>query len=287
MKNYLLLFFLAVQLLKGQIAQPDCVNAFTVQSGFAVAITNTTGPGNVIDLTNTASHNISNPSTNPIGNHSGCLLTGEPMPSWYIFKICNTGTFQIIVGSNINQYQQAGFYDWSLWKYTSTTCAKIMNNQLAPLRCNWNASNLGGTGICDTLNMPPGGVNGNYEPVLTVNAGDSLIMCINNYSAINYIIDFLSVGTSSIGNCAVVTTVNENKIPKQKAVLYNSNSNKIELLNKEIKTIAIHDTQGKEIYKNKIRENDFIDCSNFARGLYFLTYYSGNETGATEKILIH
>ncbi len=278
---------MAIQIAKGQVAQPDCINAFTVQSGFAVAITNTTGAGNVIDLTNTIAHNISNPLTNPTGTNSGCLLSGEPMPSWYIFKICNTGTFEIIVGSNVNQYQQAGFYDWSLWKYSSTTCANIFNNQLAPLRCNWNANVSGGTGICNALNLPTGGDNGNYESQLSVNAGDSLIICINNYSGINYIIDFLSVGTSSINNCPVITSVNKNEITKHKSFFYNSNSNKIEVLDKDIKKVTIHDTQGKEIYKHKIRETDFIDCNNFARGIYFVTYYTKENLPVTEKILVN
>lgn len=286
MTKYLLLFFLAVQLLKGQPASPDCINAFTVQSGFAVPITNTTGPGNVVDLTNTATHNISNPATNPSGLNSGCLLTGEPMPSWYIFRICNTGTFQVLVGSTINQYQQAGYYDWSLWKYTSTTCAKIMNNQIAPLRCNWNGSSTGGTGVLDTLNLPAGGSKYNYELPLSVTAGDSLVMCINNYSAINYIIDFLSVGTSSINNCPIITSIKPNEVIKQKALFYNRNSNKIQLLDKDISAISIQSLEGKEIFKAKTEETHIIDCANFVKGVYFVTYYSKENLPVTEKLLI-
>lgn len=286
MIKYLLLFFLAVQLAKGQPATPDCVNAFTVQSGFAVAITNTTGAGSVVDLTASTSHSISNPSVNPIGLNAGCLLTGEPMPSWYIFKICNTGTFQIIIGAATNQHQQAGYYDWSLWKYTPTTCSKIFNNQLAPLRCNWNGSPTGGTGVLDTLNLPAGGSKYNYEPPLAVNAGDSLIMCINNYSAINYIIDFLSVGTSSINNCPIITSIKSIEALKQKPLFYNRNSNKIHLLDKDISLITIQDLAGKEILKTKIEEQRSIDCTNFIRGIYFVTYYSKENLPATEKLLI-
>jgi hypothetical protein len=254
-----------------------------VQSGFSVPITNIAGPGNVIDLP--AGNNISNPSINPIGFHSGCLLSGEPMPSWYIFKICNSGMFEFIVGASINQYQQAGYYDWALWKYSPTTCSKILNNQLAPLRCNWNASQAGGTGICDTLSLPMSGVNGNYEPPLTVSAGDSLIICINNYSGVNYIIDFISVGTSSI-NCSFITSLPSNKIEKRKFAFYNRDLNKIELTDTSIETIIIQDALGKEVYKTNIEESTLVECSNFNKGLYFVTFVFGTGSKTTEKLLI-
>jgi hypothetical protein len=253
------------------------------QSGFSMPIVPNAGNGNINDLQ--APNNISNPQTNVIGTNSGCMLAGENQPTWFIFKVCNTGNFELLIGSSINQFPQAGFYDWSIWKYTSTTCAKILNNQLAPVRCNWNAAVSGGTGVCDTLSLPNTGVKGNYEPPLFVNAGDSLIICINNYSGVNYFIDFLSVGTSSI-NCPVITSINANEIPKQKPLFYNRNSNKIHFLDKDISEIRIHDLQGKEVLKTKIEEHRTIDCSNFIKGIYFVTYYRKENLPVTEKILI-
>lgn len=262
----------------------DCVNALTITSGYTVTLFANTGFGSVNDLPHPS--NISNPTVNPIGNNQGCMLADELEPGWYIFKICNTGLLQFIIGSNNGPFPQQSFYDWSLWKYSPNACTKIHNNQLAPLRCNWNGASTGGTGICDSLNLPAGGFEINYEAPLPVNGGDTLLLCFSNYSNVNYYMDFVSIGTSGI--CTnLITYIPHNKLPKQKAFCYNSISNKIELLDKDIKTFTINDAQGKEIYKNKIRETDFIDCNNFARGIYFLTYYSGNETFATEKLLIY
>ncbi len=126
----------------------------------------------------------------------------------------------------------------------------------------------------------------NYEPPLPVNAGDTLLFCFSNFSDVNYIMDFVSIGTSGI--CSnLITGLPKNEIPKQKSVLYNSHSNKIELLDKNISIITIRDTQGKEIYKNKIRESDFIDCSSFTKGIYFVTYYTEENLPVTEKILVN
>ncbi len=284
MKKILFVFLISFQLLNAQVTSLDCVSALTITNGYTVTLFANTGFGSVNDLPHPS--NISNPTVNPIGNNQGCMLADELEPGWYLFKICNTGLLEFVIGGNNGPFPQQSFYDWSLWKYSPNACTKIHNNQLTPIRCNWNAMSTGGTGICDSLNLPTGGYEGNYEPPLPVNMGDTLLFCFSNYSNVNYYMDFVSIGTSGI--CTnLITDLPKNKTPKQKAVLYNSNSNKIELLDREIKIITIHDTQGKEIYKNKIREIDFIDCSNFARGLYFLTYYSGNETGATEKILIH
>lgn len=284
MKKILVILVISFQFLNAQVTSLDCINALTITSGYSVTIFANTGSGNINDLPHPS--NVSNPTVNPIGNNQGCMLADELEPGWYIFKVCNTGLLEFVIGGNNGPFPQLSFYDWSLWKYSPNACAKIHNNQLAPLRCNWNGNTAGGTGICDTLNLPPGGSKYNYEPPLPVNMGDTLLLCFSNYSNVNYYMDFVSIGTSGI--CSnLITGINDNAIPKQKTVIYNSNSNKIELLDKGIKTITIHDTQGKEIYKSKMSESEFIDCSTFARGIYFVTYYSKESLPVTEKILIH
>ncbi|MEO6303858.1 MAG: T9SS type A sorting domain-containing protein [Bacteroidia bacterium] len=283
MIKYLFIFLFSIQFGNAQVTNLDCVTAILANNGYTTHLFPNTGNGNINDLQ--TPNTISNPQINPIGTNAGCMLANESDPQWFIFKICNSGNFELLMGSDLGSYPQMGFSDWSIWKYTASTCSKIFNNQLGPLRCNWNSSIIGGTGICDTLNLPPNGVKYNYEPPLHVNAGDSLILCFSNYSGLNYFVDFLSTGTASI-NCSVITSLPKTTLLAQKAVLYNTSTNKIDVLDKDIKIITIHDVQGKEIYKNKMSGVDFIDCSNFNKGLYFLTYYSGNETGATEKIII-
>jgi Secretion system C-terminal sorting domain len=243
-----------------------------------------TGFGSVNDLPHPS--NVSNPTVNPIGNNQGCMLADELEPGWYIFKICNTGLLEFVIGDANGPYPQLSFYDWSLWKYSPSTCAKIHNNQLTPLRCNWNGAGAGGTGICDSLNLPAGGYEINYEPPLPVNAGDTLLICFSNYSDVNYIMDFVSIGTSGI--CLnLITDLPKIEIPKQKALFYNNTSNKIQLLNNEIRAVTICNLQGKEIYKTKIEENRVIDCGNFTKGIYFVTYYTKENLPVTEKILVN
>lgn len=284
MKKILFISLISLRFLNAQVTSLDCVNALTITSGFTVHMVPGTGFGSVNDLP--SPNNISNPTTNPIGNNAGCMLANEYEAGWYVFKICNTGLLEFVIGDANGPYPQVSFYDWSLWKYSPNACTKIHNNQLAPLRCNWNGPSTGGTGICDTLNLPAGGSKYNYEPPLAVNAGDTLLFCFSNYSNVNYVMDFLSIGTSGICS-TLITDLPSTKIAKQKAFLYyNSNLNRIELLDKDIKIITIHDTQAKEIYKNKIRESDFIDCSNFNRGIYFVTYYTKENLPVTEKILV-
>ena len=284
MLKQVFILFISLQFVKAQTPNLDCITALQASSGFSMPILPNTGNGNINDLQ--APSNISNPQTNVTGTNSGCMLTGENVPTWFIFKICNTGTFELLFGSNLNLFPQAGYNDWAMWKYTSTTCSKIFNNQLSPLRCNWNAVSGGGTGICGTLNLPSGGSVGNYEPPLAVNAGDSLVLCFSNYSGVNYFIDFLSVGTSSINNCPILTSIIKNDLSKQKVLYYNNTLNQINILDQTITRIILHNAEGKEIYHSEAGQSSYIDCNNFAKGVYFISYFRQDNLPVTEKILI-
>lgn len=281
MKKVLILFLTSFQLISAQVISLDCINALTITSGFTVHMVPGTGFGSVNDLSPPS--NISNPTINPIGNNAGCMLAGELEPGWYVFKVCNTGLLEFVIGDANGPYPQVSFYDWSLWKYSPNACTKIHNNQLAPLRCNWNGPSSGGTGICDTLNLPAGGSKYNYEPPLSVNAGDTLLLCFSNFSDVNYIMDFVSIGTSGI--CLnLITDLPSIEKTKQRALFYNSNLNKIEVLDRDITSITIHDINGKEILKTE--SVSVIDCSNFIKGVYFVTTYHKETIPITEKILI-
>ncbi|MNX86905.1 hypothetical protein D3C86_1188070 [compost metagenome] len=97
---------------------------------------------------------------------------------------------------------QAGFYDWIMYPYSGPgTCSAISNNTLAPVRCNWNASNTGGTGL--QAIVPPGGNAGNYEPVLAVTANSQYIICFSNYSSATTNVPITFNGTAIVGCSAL------------------------------------------------------------------------------------
>lgn len=183
----------------------DCINAIPLCSNPSFTFNSTSGVGNVSDIP--ANSNISNPSTNPASNNSGCLLSGELKPQWLIITVGNAGFLEFIFGAGNSPHPQVGFYDWAMWPYSPNTCAAIQNNQLAPIRCNWNASMSGGTGIASASNIPVGGNSGNYEPPLAVLPCQQYIICISNYSGVNTLVSFQSVGTASLScnpNCLSV-----------------------------------------------------------------------------------
>ncbi len=150
--------------------------------------TNTSGNswGNVQDLP--TGNSISNPSTNPGSTNPGCLLSGESSggATWVQINISSSGTLGF-------QLSQTGFEDWAMWPYNATGCADILNNTLPPVRCNWNSSPTGGTGI----GTPPAGATAaNFEPILNVTAGQSFIVCVTNFSNVNGTVNMNFTGTA-------------------------------------------------------------------------------------------
>jgi hypothetical protein len=124
----------------------------------------------------------------------GCLQSGETNSTWMIINISGTGILEFSFGGG---GAQAGYYDWIMWPYNSSACNGVINNTLAPVRCNWNYDNAGGTGLANTL---PGGADpGNYEPGLAVTAGQQYLICFSNYSSVttNVPLDFFGTATVS------------------------------------------------------------------------------------------
>lgn len=180
----------------------DCIDAIPLCTTPNFTFNATSGPGNVVDFT-TAS-NVSNPQTNPNPPNAGCLLSGELKPQWLLITVGNPGSLEFVFGASASANPQAGFYDWAMWPYTPNSCNQIFNNTLAPIRCNWNASSTGGTGMASAANIPFGGNPGNYEAPLTVNACQQFIICISNYSGVNTLVSFQTLGTASLScnpNC--------------------------------------------------------------------------------------
>lgn len=133
-------------------------------------------------------------SPNPWGTlNAGCLRDGELNSTWMIINISGTGSLGFSFGAG---GAQSGYYDWAMWPYNSTTCDAVRNNLIAPVRCNWNGVNNGGTGLANVL--PPGGDATNYEPELNVTAGQQYLICFSNYSSTTTSVPLDFFGTATV-----------------------------------------------------------------------------------------
>lgn len=218
-------------------------------------------------------NNFSNPTTNPSSGNSGCLLSNEVNSSWSIMEVTSSGTLGFYIGTGNNQ---TGFLDWSMWPYDSLACNAIISNSLAPVRCNYNASANGGTGIGP---VPIGGYAGNFEPMLNVNAGDKFIICLNNYS--NILVSswkFQKIGTASLG-CNIVSFIDEQNsgLTQTIDIWPNPTSEKLQIKsNDKIGLLEIVDLRGKLYTSENINEKAVVlNVAEFPNGIYIVRTKNG------------
>ncbi len=139
----------------------------------------------------------SNPSSNPNGGNSGCLLSGETSSTFITITIVSNGTLEwSIEGPN------GGCFDWIMWPYiyptgsaVSPTCAMLQNGTQPPVSCNWNVPCEGLTGMGD---LPPGGEPGNFEDALNVTAGQTFLLCLSNYSGTSQDVNLDFTGSAQV-----------------------------------------------------------------------------------------
>jgi gliding motility-associated-like protein len=191
----------------------DCIGAQPVCNNPNFTFSATPNNGNINELPGTNS--TSNPLFNPASPNMGCLLAGENNPQWLLLNITVGGMLEFSFGAAGSPNPQVGLYDWAMWPYTPATCNDIMNDILPPVRCNWNASGVGGTGIGT---VPPGGLQGNFEPALPVVAGQQFVICISNFSGVNTVVTFTSTGTAQIG-CQMIQANGATVCPNQTALI--------------------------------------------------------------------
>ena len=158
-------------------------------------------------------HGVSNPSyfgNMPWGSsNNGCLQEGEKNSTWMIINIASDGLLEFSFGagnSQNGQPNQQGYYDWAMWSYSCEACVNIAGNTLAPVRCNWNGSNSGGTGIANTL--PSGANSSNFEPALEVNIGDKFVISFSNYSGDTTDVPIDFFGTAEVSCNPTYITIN-------------------------------------------------------------------------------
>jgi gliding motility-associated-like protein len=185
-------------------SSPDCVTAPNMCGNGTINFVSSSGSGSFVDYS--TSTTISNPQSSPAGivppGGSGCHLAGELNPNFFIITCQTAGTleFAIAAGPGV----QMGCYDWIMWPYTAATCTGISGNTLPPVRCCWNSSCSGGTGIASTANIPSGASTNNFCTPVNVNCGDKFLICISNYSGVNATVPVNFIGTALV-SCAATT----------------------------------------------------------------------------------
>lgn len=190
----------------GPVVASDCANYVNICSNAGFQI-DPNGYGAINEIP--ALGSLGNPDYGSIpgssGSHlggstnAGCLRSGETNSTWMVINVYTAGNLAFTFGGG---GAQAGYYDWIMYPYTGAgTCAAISSNTLAPVRCNWNWSSSGGTGLQSTI--PAGGDAGNYEPILAVTANSQYIICFSNYSSVATTVPISFNGTATVGCSAL------------------------------------------------------------------------------------
>ena len=124
-----------------------------------------------------------------------CLIPGEYNSSWYTFNISSSGTFAF----SIVPASPGADYDWAMYNLTGASCAEIQTNGSLMVSC--NSSQYGFTGIsaAGSGNWNGPGPTNAFNALLNVNAGETYVLNINNWSGTTggYTVDF-SNSTASI-----------------------------------------------------------------------------------------
>ncbi|WP_430404181.1 T9SS type A sorting domain-containing protein [Fluviicola sp.] len=188
----------------GPVVASECASYVNICSNAGFQI-DPNGYGAINEIP--VSGSLGNPEYDPFwgplspwgGGNMGCLQVGENNSTWMVINVYTAGNLAFSFGAG---GAQAGYYDWIMYPYTGpSTCGAISSNTLAPVRCNWNAVNYGGTGLTSTL--PAGGDWGNYEPVLPVAANTQYIICFSNYSSVATTVPIVFNGTATVGCSAL------------------------------------------------------------------------------------
>jgi len=176
------------------ITASDCSDAVNICTNANFQI-DPNGIGAVNEIPTSGS--FGNPlNTNPGGSgNSGCLQSDENNSTWMIINISASGDLEYTFGG---AGTQSGFYDWIMYPYSVTACADIMANTVAPVRCNWNGADNGGTGLADPCCIPVGGDPTNFETPLPVLAGEQYIVCFSNYSSVSTGVPLDFGGTATV-----------------------------------------------------------------------------------------
>lgn len=169
----IVILLFSATLVRAQGNVQDCVGAIPVCQTQISNPTAYTGPGNV---------------PNEINTTTSCIGGGETNSVWYALTIQTAGDLSFLL-SPISPSD----YDWAVFNLTNASCSDIFTNAALLVSCNFQPVN------------GPTGPNGNtaagaeFNPVIPVQAGETYMIFINNYSNNNggFNLDF-STSTAQI-----------------------------------------------------------------------------------------
>jgi gliding motility-associated-like protein len=151
-------------------------------------------PASASVLSNTLT--ISNPVTNPQGGaNQGCQLNNAINPQWFLINVTSSGNLGFTFGAPGSPNPQNGLLHWILWPYNATTCADIYNNTLPPVACNYNITNIGGTGMGTIPGLPANALN--YQPSIPVLQGQQYLLLVSNVNGTNTVISYSNTGSAA------------------------------------------------------------------------------------------
>ncbi|MDZ7740433.1 MAG: hypothetical protein U5Q03_01390 [Bacteroidota bacterium] len=125
------------------------------------------------------------------GCPGNCMLSGELNCVWYIITVQTDGMLGFVITPN----QGSNDYDWVVYDLTTARCEDIFS-QAAQLQvsCNWSGT-PGSTGPNGLGSINCGSAsNGPFNALIPVNAGETYVINISNYSSnqYGYTLDFTS-----------------------------------------------------------------------------------------------
>src|ERR1043165_3661211 len=136
-----------------------------------------------------------------------CLVPGEFNSLWFVFTVITSGNlaFTIVPSSPFADY------DWCLYNLTGATCADIQTNGSLMVSCNSSQYGITGISAAGIGNWNGPGPTNAFNYLLPVNAGETYVLNVNNWSG--------STGGYSINFGASSATIYDSVKPKIDTVL--------------------------------------------------------------------
>ncbi len=129
-------------------------------------------------------------------------MDGEKNSVWYVISVKESGMLSFV----ITPVSSSDDYDWAVYNITTMECSQIYNSA-ALMQSSCNAAGgpgfQGATGISSanggTRNCNNGGNTAKWNSDLPVNAGDTYVLCVSNWTQTQsgYLLDF-SASTADI-----------------------------------------------------------------------------------------
>ncbi len=184
----------------------DCLGAIPVCTGFYDQPLVPLGSGNY---------------PNEINPNQSCprsCMDGETNTIWYVISVQSSGLLRFVI-TPVNPNDD---YDWAVFNLNDMECSDIYNNAIFMQEsCNaaGGAGYHGSTGISSpnggTSNCNGGGPTNKWNADLSVEAGDTYVLCVSNWTASSsagYTLDFGASTASIFDNVPATISFVENEI---------------------------------------------------------------------------